>query len=489
MACSLILAACSSGQSPSASNASGNDLKYGASPQQVAGITYQPDVVLVGGSGSVTAVSANGLLWTISGSAPNVGELRPGKILFASSLGVGRILAVRKAGSDTQVVLGPVNITDVVRDGNFSSTTPVSLSAPESYSASEQPGALTQLVAYGAPAGGSISGSDSNTVTVPPVHLVANLADDHASSALPGLALTPGSGGLPSPSRSPSSSSVGAYHFNPFCCAGGVGVHVGYDNKGLKLSATVTLHLEKPTVGFDLKIEGGKLVNAAVVLHGAGGFGIHILATSTTGLAGDVKEQHVDIPVDFSVPISAFGIPLTVGFDQVFGMAVAFTAHPSEFKADGTYTFSGDLGFGIHNGSPSVYVPEGVKPIAEPSSDMNLVSVGPAAMAINYQAKISVGIGFLGFRTGVYFALAVNTGLTAGGAVSEFNCRTASLAIFDEYGVGYIIPKPVAALINTFLKVFGAPPIKAKDGFARGPFTVLTKTNTTPSIAACVPSS
>lgn len=486
---SLVLAACSSGGTSSSGRASGNDLKYGASPQQVAGITYQPDVVLVGGSGSVTSVSANGLLWTISGSAPNVGALRPGKILFASSLGVGRILAVRKAGTGTQVVLGPVNITDVIRDGDFTSSTPVSLSSPEAYSATDQPGAVTQLAAFSAPGGGTGPGAGPATLTTPPLHLVADLADAHPESPLPALAQSPGSGILPSPSPSPSPSSVGAYRFSPFCCAGGAGVHVSYDDKGLKLSATATLHLEKPSVSFDLKIVGGKLVNAAVILHGAGGFGIALTATSTTGLAGDVKEQHVDIPVDFSVPITAFGIPLTIGMDQVFGMAVAFTSHPSVFTAKGDFRFSGNLGFGIHNGSPSVYVPQGVEATTKPTSTMALEAIGPAAIALNYQAKLSVGLGFLGFRTGVYFALAINTGLTEGAAVSGFDCRTASLAIFDEYGVGYTIPKSVAALVSTFLKLFGAPPIKAQDGFARGPFTVFTGSSTVPPIAACVPSS
>jgi hypothetical protein len=320
---------------------------------------------------------------------------------------------------------------------------------------------------------------------VPPVHFVANVAGEHPAQALPGLALSSGSGGLPAPSASPSASSVGPYHLTPFCCAGGVGVHVGYNNQGLKMSATVTLHLKKPTVGFDLKIAGGKLVNAAVLLHGAAGFGISIIATSTSGSAGDVKNQHVEIPVDFSVPITGFGIPLTIGFDQVFGMTVAFTAHPSAFTASGDLTFNGSLGFGLHNGSPSVYVPQGVGVSTQPSSTMNLVAVGPAAMLINYQAKLSVGLGLLGFRTGVYFALAINTGLTDSGAVTQINCRTATLAIFAEYGVGYTIPKPVTALINTFTKVFGAPPIQATGGYASSPITVFNKSSVVPPIASC----
>jgi hypothetical protein len=262
-------------------------------------------------------------------------------------------------------------------------------------------------------------------------------------------------------------------------------VHVGYNDNGLKMSATVTLHLDKPTVGFDLKIAGGKLVNAAVELHGAGGFGIAITATSTTGNAGDVKNQHVQIPVDFSVPIPGFGIPLTVGFDQVFGLSAAFTAHPSAFTATGNYSFGGSLGFGLHNGSPSVYSPQGVTATTNPSNNMTLVSVGPAAVLINYQAKVSVGVGLLGFRTGVWFALAFNTGLTESGATSDIACRSTAFAIFAEYGVGYSIPKATAALVNTFLQVFHAPPIQASGGYVSNPITLVKRNSTVPAIVAC----
>jgi hypothetical protein len=227
------------------------------------------------------------------------------------------------------------------------------------------------------------------------------------------------------------------------------------------------------------------VVNAAVELHGAGGFHFALTAASTSGAAGDVKSQHVQIPVDFSVPITAFGIPLTVGFDQVFGLTAAFTAHPSAFTANGDYTFGGTLGFGLHNGSPSVYVPNSSTAATNPANTMGFVSVGPAAILINYQAKVSVGVGLLGFRTGVWFAVAFNTGLTAAGATSEIACRKANWAMFDEYGVGYSIPKPVVKLVNTFLKVFGSAPIQATGGFMSQPTTVTEQNSSLPSVAAC----
>lgn len=493
LVCSLVVMASLTGGTARGAELGGGNSKYGNSPQQGSGITYQPDVVLVGGAGSVKSVSSNGLVWTISGSAPNVSKLQPGKILFASSIGVGRILAVSKSGSNKKVVLGPVSLTDIVRDGNFASNTPISLSSAEAYTVPNQPGLLSQTPASNSPSTGATSGTSgseslgnqSNSMTFPAVHFAADAVGQHALRALPALALGSGSDGLPAPSSTPSASTVGAYHLTPFCCAGGVGVHVGYNKSGLKMAATVTLRLDKPTVSFDLKIAGGKLVNAGVELHGAGGFGVSLTATSTTGLDGSVARQYVQIPVDFSIPVPGFPIPLTVGLDQVFGLTAQFTAHPSTFTASGNYSFGGGIGFGIHNGSPSVYLPQGVTPTTSPTSNMNLISVGPAAVLLNYQAKLSVGVGLLGFRTGTWFALAFNTGLTESGATSGIDCRKASFAIFAEYGVGYSIPKPVTALLNTFLKVFHAPPIQGSGGYMSQPVSVYTNTVNSPAIAAC----
>jgi hypothetical protein len=478
-ASALVLAAYSSGGVSGASSGSSTS-KYGASAQPGGGITYQPDVVFVGGAGSIKAVSANGLQWTISGSAPNVGELKVGKILFASSLGVGRILAVKSSGSNKQLVLGPVNLTDIIRDGTIASSAPISLGSVQGYAVANQPGLLTGATTSADIAQAPVNGDPGpapHTVTTPAVHFVADVAGQKPTQANPGLSLSP------TPSA-PSSSTVGSYHLTPFCCSGGVGVHVGYNNNGLKMSATVTLHLTKPSVGFNLKIASGKLVNAAIELHGAGGFGIAVTATSTTGNAGDVKNQHVEIPVDFSVPITGFGIPLTVGFDQVFGLSAAFTAHPSAFTATGKYDFGGSLGFGLHNGSASVYSPQDFTVATNPATTMNLVSVGPAAVLVNYQAKMSVGVGFLGFRTGVWFALAFNTGLTESGATSAA-CRSSAFAMFDEYGVGYSIPKSTVALVNKFLQVFHGPPIQATGGFSSSPATLIKRTSVMPPTAVC----
>jgi len=499
----MALVACSSGVS-GVHQPTGNELKYGASPEQTSSITYQPDVVFVGGADSIKSVSADGLVWTISGSAPNADKLQPGKILFASSLGVGRVLAVSQQGANKEVVLGPVTITDVIRDGNFSSSAPIPLNAVEAYTVPSEPGLLTETADVNTPVSGGAQdpseteaqssvqlesapepqSAGSNTVTLPPVQLVAHEPGQQVVPASPGMVLTAASGTLPAPSPSPPPTSVGHYQLDPFCCRGGLGVSVVYNNNGLLVKAKVTLHLDAPSVSFRLGVAGGKLT-AAIELHGAGGISVGFEAGSTSGLAGNVANQHVQIPVEFSFPVHAGPLPLMIDFDQVFGMDTAFTAKDSFFKADGDYTFGGTLGFGYVNGIPSVYTPHTLTPTTSMTSTMGLESVGPASMVIVYAAKLSVGIGLAIFHTGPWYELTFAVGVTDSGPSSEFLCKKVTLALSSDYGIGYRMPKPVETAINAFLSVLHVRPIQAAGGLVGPSITAIKKSSTFPPIAAC----
>src|SRR5205823_13040523 len=75
--------------------------RYGRGRTPDPRVAYQPDVVIVGGGAdSVRSWSQDGLTWTIKGDAPGVDQLAPGKIMFVTSLGVGRVLAIQPSGSD-----------------------------------------------------------------------------------------------------------------------------------------------------------------------------------------------------------------------------------------------------------------------------------------------------------------------------------------------------------------------------------------------------
>ena len=80
--------------------------KYGIAPIPGPSVTYQPDVIVVGGGAdAIRAESSNGFIWTIDGNAPHAAELVPGKIFFLTGRAVGRVLDVHKDGSNLVVVV------------------------------------------------------------------------------------------------------------------------------------------------------------------------------------------------------------------------------------------------------------------------------------------------------------------------------------------------------------------------------------------------
>jgi hypothetical protein len=101
----LLTATACSGPAPGAttgSRATGDaELRYGQAPAPNPAVTYQPDVVMVGGgAASVRSVTADGLTWRLDPRAGRADQLKPGKILFVTGRGVGRVLDARRDGGD-----------------------------------------------------------------------------------------------------------------------------------------------------------------------------------------------------------------------------------------------------------------------------------------------------------------------------------------------------------------------------------------------------
>src|SRR5690348_4626153 len=78
LAVALLTGACSGttpagGHGGSAAQITGAQFRFGRTPVPDKSVTYQPDVVLIGGGAdAVRSVSADGLTWTLRGDAPGV---------------------------------------------------------------------------------------------------------------------------------------------------------------------------------------------------------------------------------------------------------------------------------------------------------------------------------------------------------------------------------------------------------------------------------
>ena len=72
-------------------------------------------------------LSSDGMSWTFDANAPQVNEIQVGKALFATDRCAGKVLAVQRNGGSVSVVLGPVQLNELVKEGNFAYDQPLDL--------------------------------------------------------------------------------------------------------------------------------------------------------------------------------------------------------------------------------------------------------------------------------------------------------------------------------------------------------------------------
>lgn len=449
-------------EAPGASAAdarSGQALHYGVAPAANAGTTFQPSVVLIGGGAdSVRSVTSDGLTWTLNPAARGVGQLALGRVLFATDRGVGRVVALRNTAAGVEVTLGPVGLTDVIRDGEFSHDGPVALTNP------------IALVAEGAfwadPERQQQADYDAASgVEAAPAAYLRSLPGDDALPRPP----------LPVPKLAQqAAATVGGFSITARCCDAGVGTDFSYDKNGLEANGALRVKLTAPSAKFDLKITGGSVAAASFALSGAGGLHAELHAATAPGKSTNGYSPPLSTSVEFKVPVGTLlGVPFFVGVTQFANLQLRIPGQAS-FDAEADATLSGGIGFDYAAAT-------GFRPSGAAKADAatairatNSIAVGISAVMFDYHVKLSVGIGAFGFDAGVWTELALQ-GTVAVGAPFGFNiaagaedpiehCKSVQTSVWTSYGVGYHIPKPTVALVNYFLTAFHSQPIQGSGG-------------------------
>ena len=96
------------------------ELQYGIAPKRTKDVIYQDNVIIMEeGDKAIRSIASDGMTWTFDANAPHVSEFKEGSIVFATSRAVGRILKLQQNGNQINAVLGPVQITDVIKKGFF----------------------------------------------------------------------------------------------------------------------------------------------------------------------------------------------------------------------------------------------------------------------------------------------------------------------------------------------------------------------------------
>jgi hypothetical protein len=459
--------------------------RYGHSATPNPAVTYQPDVVMLpAGADVIRSVSPEGLVWTIDPDSRGADGIQVGKVLLLTSRAAGRVLGVQETNDGLRVVLGPVEITEVIREGRFSLDQPLDLDQALSFSVPEL---------------------FDPTVTVPPI--VTSSADPAFGTPDAGYPCVPGptAGGMfhlaaTRPRCDPRPMAVGAgldqvtahrFTMTPLVGAQGIGVRITSDNSGVHFLGEAVLYLNAPRLYFTLDIRGGKIVVCEVQLNGAAGLMMTFEAASPSPRHANINEKRY-APVDFSIPVTGMGVPFAVNVRQIFQLQTVFTS-TGAIKARVYYKLKGGLRTGYRDGKWSMGGPTGVTPVE--NLDNLLLStqgaaIGVTGMVMTHHANVMVGIGAFGFLTGPYGYLNSSVTVTRGSSIGilqgPLTCKQATLSMGVGAGVGYRIPEPVTGAINSILRALNVrEEIQGSGGLQTDPVIIVNMGRYHPSLEAC----
>ena len=131
------------GHSIKLSDMSESEIHFGIAPKRGPGVTYQDNIILMEqGDKAIQSYGSDGLTWTLDANAPQVSDIQVGKVLFATDRCAGKVLSVQHNGGSVQVVLGPVLLNELVKEGNFAYDQPLDLNNAIAVVAPDYAGAL-----------------------------------------------------------------------------------------------------------------------------------------------------------------------------------------------------------------------------------------------------------------------------------------------------------------------------------------------------------
>jgi hypothetical protein len=434
--------------------------KYGIAPVPDPSVTYQPDVIIVGGGAeSIRSQSTNGFIWTIDANAPHASELVAGKVFFMTGRAVGRVLDVRKDGGNLVVVVGPVQITEIIRKAHIHiEEMPVDFGEALAYTTKDWPGQLVPLAQnFSAPA------------TSPAI-----------SSEAPGWRFYRTQAAPRAEKASTRTYNESNFKTTPVVSKSTLGIEVAIDDNGFKLKSQAFLHFSAPKLTLDLKInEDGSIETLAFVMTGAAGLNWYYSMGSADTMTAGVNAL-MQPNTDFSIPIAAAGgVPLAITIRQRFLIETGLEVKNSTLSATGGYTFTGAFKVGYLHKFWTAEAPNQYTVEQSMTKTAEGVSFGVQGLNLADQVRIIVGLGAAGFAAGPYMSFTSSIGAFKNSSIGMLVCSGATLVVTLGGGVGYVIPKIVKDLINSILSALNIKfRITGEGGIEPGkPYVVINKTS------------
>lgn len=482
------------------SDLSKSEINFGIAPKRGPGVTYQDGIILMEhGDKAIRSFASDGMSWTFDANAPQVSDIQVGKVLFATDRCAGKVLAVQRNGASVTAVLGPVQLNELVKQGNFTYNQPLDLNNAIAVVAPDYPAALgssqlQQEMQKPSPSARNDSPhkfrrsvsyyvvsndgkwTPMRTVTAGGPALRDAVYHPGSPSVVPAAlqAQVPGTGaaipatgqGLaaaPVPVPVPQLKQLTFNNLQATPCAldcGGIGAKVYQEKDGVKVWASIIFHLNSPHIVFDASVSGNG-VNANLQLFG--GAGVTVTVDAATGndfasIQGNIKELGI-IPAEINVPIGGLYIPLTAKLSQALDITSGFSAKNSVLHGEGSLDLDGSIeawykaGQGWHIDKPTATMKNNLAGLISGES------MGINSFVFAFSQRLMVGVGALGFAAGPYVDLLTTLTTLKQSSATWVDCRQATFAMSLGAGIGYSMPKVVANVINAVLGLFGVKPI------------------------------
>ena len=434
------------GAQPAAMSASDALRTYGYGPSASPSVTFQPDVVVVGGGpASIRWASDDGHTWAIDPAAPGASKLQVGSVMLLTSRAVGRVIDLRDEEGSRVVTVGPVQLTELFADANFNLDQPVDLGSMAYQALPQTTGDVTtpSSSASADPAGNlNDNGSTPSpgALTMPTVRLTSYRRGP-TTSADPRAAATAKQ--LPPASEACQEITLAAkWSIKPCVDGSQISIGVDYDpsasngSGGLKFGGTVIFKAQAPQLHAQVAIQNGKLTNPTVVLDGLKGIDVNLGAGTANGTKDDGKFKF-EIPIEVEEPIppspATLGIPLNLVIEFKLLVEVAMSGNNSTLTAGASYNLDGEMG--VRDGqvvAPKLTVNKSIL------DSIKGITLGPSGVVFAAKFKLHFGVGMEGFIAGPYATTTFSVGVGQGSALGSpiANCQSASIALWVGAGAG-----------------------------------------------------
>jgi hypothetical protein len=506
-----------------------SEMKYGIAPRRSSAVEYQPGVIVMEhGDKAIRSIAGNGMEWQFDANAEHVNEFQVGKIVFATGRAVGRIISLKREGDSVKAILGPIQITDVIKNGKFKMDSPISADNVISYVAPDYPQEAeshpqdkTTSYQFGGgprveravvvsrirgdiwtPMSVAETYSDGRRVAFQKVrdrwttsHLAVARMDAslqvnpfrHMQRAafqqqLPGVPgmQTPQFPQVPFTPQPPANTAgtpptvdVGDIRTVGVMNPSYIGVQFYSKNApgGLAVFAEALMDVKDVHLHFSLDIVNSTIVTCGLDLGGALGVTLHMDSHTTRDFQVNLHKKWW-VPIDLTIPIglgNVAGVPFSVTFNMMLNVNTGFSAKQSILTAEGDYTYTGGLWAGYKkNGGWQVTSATNLAARTDMGRSIQGISVGINSLAMAASIRAMVGIGAFGFNTGVYIGMRFDGTLLRQADIA-LPCREATIGVFLDSGVGYSLPGFFVDVLNKLLSAFTKYQIDRVGTLLKGP--------------------